>query len=65
MPSSHRYLWVLAWYLLLGFQMTYGKMLIKDYKLSNSGQVRANFTPNPLPRHLTITRPTKKHLASY
>eukprot|EP00038_Savillea_parva_P011349 m.196915 g.196915 ORF g.196915 m.196915 type:complete len:331 (+) comp19935_c0_seq1:110-1102(+) len=33
------YLWVLAWYLLLAFQMTYGKMLVKGYTLSRSGQV--------------------------
>jgi hypothetical protein len=37
-----RYAWVAAWYFLLAFQMTYGKVLVKDYTLSNWGQVSMN-----------------------
>jgi len=31
--SANAYIWVMAWYLLLCFQMTYGKMLLKNIKL--------------------------------
>ena len=33
MCCIRRYFWVFAWYFLLCFQMTYGKMLLKNIKL--------------------------------
>lgn len=37
--ETNTYCWVLVWYLLLAFQMTYGKMLIQGYTLSSWGKV--------------------------
>merc|ERR1711935_580035 len=33
LASADAYVWIMAWYLLLYFQMTYGKMLLKNIKL--------------------------------